>query len=506
MKRSKPLYRLLALLCSLVILCLAVSCGTVDEPKRSGNINKNGLERYPLKVLLAGEKPAMQDEVSEEISNVTADELNIDLSINYIPWSDYINKIRLKGISGEEFDICMNFSSELAGNIARKQCIPLNDLLDKYGRDLKRQIPQNLWDSVTVNGNIYGVPAVYAMTEMGRSLLIRKDLREKYGLPEITDLATMEIFLDTIARKEKDMIPILASSLDIIACDREFLGHELYRLGGDSFKYMYIDLDNGEYKVENYFRTPVFKRIWKENIKAYQRGWFERDILSDISRDYKFVTGKAAAMSGDLYNIVDRQNQLKNQVPEAEVELAVFNKDGKWITSNPVNNYAMLSSTGKHPERAVMFLNWLRKSQDNYDLMMLGIKGKTYNLVDGQAQVPEGVDPKERYNPTPWFTMHFPYNRTWTTDPEEYKKALDFWEKLKPVNSPLSTFAYTSENVKAESLAVEKLIDEIGRPLYSGMISSEAEYQNFLEEMDKAGMELILKDTQAQIDRHLGRR
>lgn len=506
MINKRRISKILASFLTFFLICLTLACSNTKTTQNLVDKSKNHLETCSMTVLVAGEKPIQQDEVAKEISNRTRDILNIDLHLVYIGWGDYINQVRLKSISGEEFDICLNFSAELAGNITRKQCVPLNDLLDKYGADLKKQIPQNLWDSVTVNGEIYGIPAVYAMTEMGRGILVRKDLREKYNLPKIKDQATLELFLDTIAKNEKDMIPILTDSLAIIANDKDFLGHTLYTLGGDILGYMYIDLDNGEYKVENYFRTEVFKRIRQENIKAYTRGWFEKDILSDINRDYKFIAGRAAAMAGDLYNIVERQNLLQKNVPTAEIELAIFNKEGRWINIYPVNNYAMISSTGKHPDKAIMLMNWLRQSQENYDLMMLGIEGKTYNLNNGQAEVPDEIDPKDRYNPTPWFTMHMPYLRTWTTDSEEYKKALDFWKGLKPENSPLASFAFTSENVKAESMAVQKIVEEIGKPLNTGIISSQAEYESFLEELDKAGMELILKDTQRQINKHLAKK
>ncbi len=502
MKLKIIVCKFLLIVLSIVSFSSLMSCGESDKVQDPGG-KQQGLERYPLLIYVAGEKPAQQDEVCKEISERTRDTLNIDLRINYIPWGDYIDQMRLKSISGEEYDICLNFASQLASSIARKQCIPLNGLLDRYGEALKNQIPRDLWDGVTVDGKIYGVPSVYAMAGMGRSILIRKDLREKYNLPEVENQTTLENYLDTILKNEKDMVPILADSLGIIANDKDFLGHEVYILGNDALGYMYMDIDNGKYKVENYFKTSVFKRIWKENIKAYEKGWFEKDILSDTGRDYKFVTGQAAAMAGDLYNIAERQNQLTKNVPEGKIELAIFNKEGKWINLTPVNNYAMLSSTGKHPERAIMFLNWLRQSQENYDMLMLGIEGKTYNLVGEEAQVPDGINPVDRYNPTPWFTMHFPYLRTWTSDPEEYKNALDFWKGLKPETSPLASFAFSCENVKAESLAVQKLVEETGRPLNTGIISSEEEYQRFLEELDRAGIEKIIEDTQRQIDEHL---
>lgn len=459
------------------------------------------LKKVPLVVMVAGDRPKQQDEVLANIDKVTQGELNIDLQLNYFPWQDFANTVSLKASAGEEFDIYLNFYSELAGSISRKQCVALNDLLDKYGPDLKSQIPQYLWDSLTVGGKIYGVPSVYAMTEMGRGFLVRKDLRVKYNLPEITDMATLEQYLDAIAKNEPGVIPWLGGTLGTaVICDKSNVGHSVFTFGSDAAKFMYVNQDVRPLKVENYIKTDIFKKVWQENVKAYANGWFEKDFLSDNDRDGKFIAGKAAAMAGDLYNITDRQNALQKNVPTGELELAVINKDGKWVNTDPVNNYAQIYSLSKNPERAMMFLNWLRKDQKNYDLYMLGIEGVTYNLVGEKAEVPAGVNAADRFNPTPWFTMHFPYLRTWTSDPQSYVDALAFWNTLKPEAAPLSTFAYSGDNVKAEQAAVIKVWTEEEKPLELGMLSTQADYDKLVADLEQAGIQKIIDDTQKQID------
>ncbi len=498
-----------------IFLALAVSISGCEgsaflpDPKDSSGVASSAdtpLKKVPLKILVPGDEPRQQKEVLQEIDKVTENELNINLQAVYIPWGEYINQINLKSAGGELFDIYLSFFNELPGNIARKQCLPLKELLDRYGPDLKKQIPKALWDSITINGELYGIPAVYAMTEMGRGFLVRKDLREKYNLPEITDAASYKVFLDTIARNEKDIIPMLGESLSFIFPDKSMVGHSLYLLGFDQFPYMYIDIDKKPFKVVNFLKTDLFRELWKENIKAYQKGWMEKDILMDTDREGKFLTGKAASMGGDLYNITDRQNALQKNVPAGEIELAIINREGRWINMYPGNNFGMISSTSENPERAVMFMNWLRKSRDNYDLYMLGIEGKTYNLAGGMAEVPQGTDPKDRYNPTPWFTMHMPYSRNWTTDPPAYTEALEFWNSLKPENSELMGFTYSSDKVKAEKAAVEKVCLEQGRPLQTGLLSSEEDYEKLLDDLDKAGLPAIIEDTQKQLDVYMAKR
>ena len=191
------------------------SSNSVKETAKTGSSAAAGttaaatepaLEKVPLVLFVAGDRPKQQDEVIANLNKVSEKDLNIELTVNYIPWGDYINQMKLKAAAGEEFDVYLSFFSEIAGSISRKQCIAVNDLLDKYGADLKEKIPQNLWDTLTVDGKIYGVPTVYAMSELARGIIDRKDLRVKYNIPEITDMASFENFLSTITKNEPDMI------------------------------------------------------------------------------------------------------------------------------------------------------------------------------------------------------------------------------------------------------------------------------------------------------------
>jgi putative aldouronate transport system substrate-binding protein len=473
---------------------------TATAAETASTSSTPALEKVPLTIMVAGDRPKQQDLVLENINKVTENELNIDLKVNYIPWGDYINQVKLKSAAGQEFDIFLSFYSEIAGDISRKQCIPVNDLLDQYGKDLKEKISKALFDTLTVDGKIYGIPSVYAMTELNRGLIIRKDLRLKYNLPEITDIATLEQFLDTIAKNEKGMIPHLQDIGMYTVFEKSSLGHSIYSFGSDLYRYMYINQDVRPLKVENWYKTDLYKAFREENIKAYKNGWLEKDILTNTDQGGKFIAGKAAAMPGDLYNIGTRDADIKKNIPTAELELAILNKDGIWQDSQPCNNFGMISSTSKNPERAMMFMNWLLKNQENYDLYMLGIKGVTYNLVGDKAEVPAGTAPTDKFAPTPWFEMYLPYARAWTTDSQGQTDAINFWNSLKPEATPLQTFQYSKENVKAEAAAVDKVCTDMANAVSWGVLPSQADYDKFIAALDKAGIEKIIEDTQKQVD------
>jgi putative aldouronate transport system substrate-binding protein len=484
----------------IIMSLLVITLGGCNSKKVSST-NTEKLPLVSLTIYVAGDRPKQQDAVLRYIEEQTRNELNIKLTVNYIPWGDYPNQIKLLAASGEIFDIFLTFFGELPGNISRKQALDITDLIKKYGPDLKKAIPARLWSSVTIGGRIYGIPAVYPMAGTNRGFLLRKDLRLRYHLPEVTDTKSLENYLAAVKKNNPEMIPYLGSGFGMLAFDKANIKHYYYNFGGGDFAHtMAIDVTKKPYKVLNIATTELTKWEWKESEKAMKLGWFEKDTLTDTDRDGKFIQGKAAAMGGDLYNINDRQNALVKNVPTGVVELAIINKNGPWYNIDPSNNYGVISTTSKNPGRAVMFMNWLRKNPTNWNMYMLGKPGLTYDMKGDKAEVPKGTDPSDKFAPTPWFMQQTNYAKFWTTDSKEYIEAFSFWNKLKPIESPLSSFIYSDANVLAEETAVAKVVTEQGVLIAAGLLTSEADKQKYLTDLDAAGLPTIIKDAQKQID------
>ena len=499
MKRNKLICTILA---TVILTTALAGCGKAATSSTSSTptTTTTKLAEVPLTIYVAGDKPKQQDEVNKYISEQTKDELNIKLTTNYIPWGDYSSQMKLKAAAGENFDIFLSFFSDLPGQISRKAALDITDLISKDGGDLKKAIPSDLWKSVTsTDGKIFGIPSLYPMTGMNRGFLVRKDLRVKYNLPEITDLASMENFFAAVKKNDPSIIPILCANLGMLTADKTLIDHYAYSLGA----VMNIDVTQKPYKVVNAATTPVTLAIRTENQKAMANGWFERDFLTDKDRDGKFIQGKAASMPGDLFNITDRQNALTKNVPGAELELAIINKEGKWYGTDPVNNFGVISSTSKNPERAVMFMNWMRKSKDNWNMYMLGKPGLTYNVSGDKVKVPDGTTPADKYSPCPWFAQQTDYMKFFDTDPKSYIDSLTFWNNLKPEPSPLSTFVYSNKSVLAEDAAVTKVQTEEGDPITAGLLTKETDIKKYYADLDKAGLQKLITDAQAQLDAYM---
>jgi len=502
MKKNKLLCTILA-----VVITTATLAGCSKTTKVTDSSGKTKLAEVPITIYVAGDKPKLQDQVNQYISEQTKSELNIKLTTNYIPWADYSTQIKLKAAAGENYDIFLSFFGDLPGQISRKSALDITSLIAKDGADLKRVIPADLWKSVTsTDGKIYGIPSVYPMTGMGRGFLVRKDLRVKYNLPEITDIASMENYFAAVKKNDPSLIPMLAPNLGMIAGDKTLIDHYTYHFGAgnaDAAGALAIDVTQTPYKVVSSATAPVDLAIRAEDVKAMANGWLEKDILTDTDRDGKFIQGKAAAMGGDLFNITDRQNSLTKNVPGAELELAIINKDGKWYGTDPCNNFGVISSTSKNPERAVMFMNWMRKSKDNWNMFMLGKPGLTYTVAGDKVQVPAGTAPADKYNPCPWFAQQTDFITFFDTDPKSYIDALTSWNKLKIEPSSLATFVYSNKNVLAEDAAVMKVITEEGKPITAGLITKDSDIKKYYDDLDKAGLQKLITDAQTQLDAYL---
>ena len=83
---------------------------------------------------------------------------NTDLDMVYLPHAQYEDQLKLKFASGDFPDVYQIWSGPDSDLVKAGKISPLNDLIDQYGPNLKKKIPQAAWDAVSVNGKILAIP------------------------------------------------------------------------------------------------------------------------------------------------------------------------------------------------------------------------------------------------------------------------------------------------------------------------------------------------------------
>ncbi len=279
----------------------------------------------------------------------------------------------------------------------------LNELADKYDPYFYKVAGDGTlkWYKQE-NGNTYGIPNdsyspnlmhETGMTAANQTFLVRKDLYEEMGSP---DLSTPDGFLNALQLlkdkyseyKGQKMSPFFAQG-NVAYGMTEYLQNLLaipYEQDG---------------KVYDRITDPDYIAWLKTFRTAYERKLINADFLVDsdtqveektnnaryfmMVREWNGMVGVnpilASGANPDSYYIaVDGPQNGKGDA----AKLFPGNMDGWMVT--------MISKSTKNPERAIRFLTYLASEEGQKDLF-LGKEGETWDLVNGNPQLkPELVE------------------------------------------------------------------------------------------------------------------
>lgn len=461
-----------------------------------------GLQPVTLKLLLPTQEPEGQAEVMKAVEEKLAkDGLPFKLDFTYIPYDQYWNKIWLVAASGEPYDLALTAYSNLPGMVSKKVVAPLDDALRQYGHNLVAHTPDYALQGVTIGGKIYGIPRVMPISEFQSFLQIRGDLRQKYGLPEIRNVADMDRYLETIAAKEPEMTPYFYDTGRFLL--REYGGDVAFLAGGYLNAPVYIDPADPELRVRNTYESDFFKAIMFK-----QREWQKKGYIpygpSDTSRypdpEIALATGKIAATWSVVLKQTERIDGFKDKLPEGELENVYLHPEKPKYMFIGADNILSVFSTSRHVNEAVALVNWIRTSQENYDLFTYGIEGVNYKLKDGALDY-DGIAPEHRYMPISWAWNDIRFARFSKHISTAYGEELRNWDKTAAA-SPTLGFVPDLAPIKSEVAQLNVIISEYLPQLYSAKTEWEPTMERFKEKLQDAGIARVMTEIQRQFNQY----
>lgn len=480
------------------------------ETSQAGGVSEKaeapaaGGEPVKLLIMTGADQPEQPDGPAvwaEITARLQADGLNISPEVRSYAWGDYKEQVNRMAAAGEHFDIYLNFQGDLPGDVARKQCIELGDLIAQYGPNLTKMLPEDLFKDVSINGKIYGIPANYPFVGDG-ACMIRKDLREKYNLPEVKTLEDFELYLDAITKNE-NMSGLVGRGVVIGANLGRAFGEPTFGVGSDMATFATIDPTVKPYKVESAFETEATRKKIAWNRKAYTNGWIPKDILTISDPNTLMVSGKAGAYDLDMWTINTLGPTLRQNIEGAEFEsFSMMDFSQEQVRLGKDNNFASISSTSEHPAESIQFLDWIRADKANYDLIMLGKEGAHWEAVgEDSYRLPEGVDPAQRsYNPSPWWFRTMQYDRVMENSEPGFLSIYNQCINVKYTTPDILNFTFDSEPVKTEWAQISTAYAEVWRPIEQGIEASDEAYQSAIDQFNQMGLQTILDEVQKQLD------
>ncbi|MBB6633126.1 ABC transporter substrate-binding protein [Cohnella thailandensis] len=430
-----------------------------------------------------------QQKVEDAFNKIVKEKINATVKLKPVAFGDYVQKMNTVMAAGENFDIMWTGYLVKPEELVRKGALqPLDDLLEQYAPSLKSDMPQYMWDGLTVDGKIYGI-ANQQINGSRYGFIIQKRFADKYQLDtaSIKKLEDIEPFLDKIKQGEPDIIPFNGFYVPITH-DDTFWGVP----GLDD--HFYIKSDDPTYQLLRYPEEEL--DTYRLMSKWYKAGYIYKDAATAKMNDYQ-AKGQIA---------VDFNNVLKPGV-EAEVKAKNGGNDvivvpiSDWFTNGySATTNQSISRTSKNPERAMMLLNLINSDPELYNLISNGIEGEHYTKT-ADGYITPAADSKYRPN------VDWVFGNVFNSYLKEGQPK-DVWEQTKKINetaelNPVGGFKFNSEPVVTEIANLNAVWGEYKKGLTTGTLDFDETWPGFYKKLKEAGEDKYVAEVQKQFDEYL---
>ena len=507
MKNKK---RILSLILMVVLVIGLVACGNKDKAEnQSSKSSKSSTEKAKSydKVVFAyatfNNIPAAEDldKVEEAINVLTRERIGVEVTLMPISIADYSSKVRLALQGGEQIDIFESFG-DFNNSVSSDMTYDITNLIKEYAPETEALVGKQWLDACVQDGKLYGIPT-YKPVALTPMVLYRKDIATKLGIDmsKVNSLEDVTAVFEKVKETYPDMIPLAPVQTGEIGLatnwgDVDFLTDDMYTPIGV--------LIGKDMTVKDLYSSDLFMNRCK-----LVRSWFEKGL---VMKDAATTTSVAAELmaSGNYFSYIAAYSY-----PEADTAAALSAQCGgyelgakmigsAYLSTSDLNAVSwMIASTTKVPEAAMKFLNLTYTDEEVINLIIYGLEGRDYvKNDDGTVSYPAGEDattvPYTAQLTCGIFGNFFLQYPMAGTDPASLSWELEQNRVAK--TSPAMGFTFDSSKLKTQYAAVKIVLTKYLPGLSCGTLDPEKEIPNFIEALNSAGYQDILKAKQEQLD------
>ena len=309
--------------------------------------------------------------------------INTTIEVPVIPLSDFQTKYPLVLAGNSDCDIIMThpyigpFQTQ-ADNGA------FYELSDEFMQTwmpetMKSQIPGS-WKQAMYKGKLYQIPRNDSDYEQAYGVVVIKELREKYNIPEIKSLDDYQAYLYAVAEGEKDTGIFAMYTNPSCPMTLTFLsGVENWQTVGD----YYWDADNDVLKPEDLFIgtfTDEYKAYCLRMADWAKHGVWPSNAITNVTHiNDLFKEGKSAS-DITMYKSAN-DDILKMQKQGLTAEYFAIMPETANTRISPYNYDALaITSFCEQPERAALAIDVMKNDPIINNLLQGGIEGEHYIL------------------------------------------------------------------------------------------------------------------------------
>lgn len=438
--------------------------------------------------------------VENVINDYLANTLGITdyvLDLTIIPIADLFTIVPMELAGGSGPDLVMLFDN-MPSFVDQGYLIPLDDFLDNELKPTADKIG-NIMNNGRLGGSVYMIPRYFG-TVLDWKFIYNNDLVEgKYDMSKVHDMDSLEECLAALKEAYPDEHFLVYT--DQFYVMQNFATHTA-QVG------LYAATEGDSTTLVNYYATDAYHDACRRAYEFRQKGYCDPEgSANTLSHDEAVMSGSSkgvimghsadAAAIGDMF---DKMNYYGADFEAVTIGISDLTNDGCGIG---------ISYSCKNPSAAASFINLLYCDEFVWDTLIYGAEGQDYVWNEGHTvcDYPEGLDA----NTIPYNCMYscgiigngfqgLPFANSNTGSNSEYGMEL----MNKAWAPPMYGFTPSNVNVMNEYAAVTNVVSQYEDVLNFGDVDPDSGvYEQFLSDLESAGINAIIADYQAQADEWL---
>lgn len=423
----------------------------------------------------------------------------------------YADRWKLALSANEQIDIAGRYwVSNLDVEVAKGALLPLDDLLNKYGPDIKKNLPGWVLEKgKAADGKIYEIPCYQTMVDMRYALRFPKDLADKYGMKATSAQLLSQEFM---TQASWDLLSAYLAKAKADGNLRKGVGTPvswLWEKGTENVGAgVKVNFKGKPIKLYNAYDNEYFRAMIATQAKWYQDGYIRKDVLAmtDPRVDDGKPDGTIAWVHGSMGD--DEQSQFDTTRYGYPIVVYSVQAYDRVSYAHSATNLG-IAMTAKYPDRAMQVMNYLQSEggKDLYNLLTWGLEGKHYKKVSANRIETIGYagqgNADSPYGLWKWAIGNTAFSWLTQSDTDTY---IDIWMKNNgsAVASQLMGWVPDPEPTKTEEAQIRAVATEYTNQLAYGVLGAgyEAKYQEFLGKLKAAGIDKVIAEYQRQVDKY----
>ncbi len=451
-------------------------------------------EAPKLRMIMYGDlTPRREEYFRKDFHDKVLEELNIDLSVEFLAWGSDATTVSTMLASGERFavwNILPNNDWAAKGYLAEIDPKLIEEKLPNLNRI---RTENNGYQCMTTKGKIYGIPfGCKPYAGRMQTFEVRNDILKSVGYEakEITTYDKLMEAIEAVKAANPDLRVIgpsgfLEQSLNAVIGEKR-----IGMLEGVQFAYVY-ETDEDD-KVYSWYESEEYKNLCAITGEWARRGYIQMDVLSNPSQmDTDRAAGNCLLWFGTPGALVD--TSFRETFPNLEFGLIKIGDLPFTKTRDYDWGFSISANDADHVENWLELFDWMYKDLDTYNFCIYGVEGKDWEYAE-DGSIRKLVTDTFFNN---WFMEAMEYNNLDPSIPADVVEQYTNYDNGSLL-SKQAGFTFDTAPVAAEYSMLSSIYSEYLEPMTYGLLDFDSNYEKTIQRMKDAGLDAYLAEYQKQ--------